>query len=313
MNGAERIAGDTTAEAVSWLEKRAGGRPTFLFFHLFDPHWVYRPPLDHLLPLLREGQSSKYEDHESLHPEGGEQQQVDDYIRFYDAEIAYADAQVGLLIAALKTKAYWEKTLLIVMADHGETLDERGWFFDHGGRVNEEQIRIPLLIRFPGDRYSGRRLDAPVHQIDLLQTVLDFLGIPEPPGLHGRSLVPVVRQEAEIDSSRPLVSMARPTPERMKDLPSLVRKKGAIVSVRSWPHKLIVYPGPEGEDIHQLFNLEDDPGEEVDLSRSNPEAVARLLAELTIWRRKVDGSEELPVPELSQEAEDALRSLGYIR
>ncbi len=105
----------------------------------------------------------------------------------------FADAQLGGLLDTLETHGYWDETLVIVLAGHGETRADRAAHLNDDARIDEEQIHIPMVMRFPGDAFAGQRIAGPVHQIDLLPTILDYLDIDPPAGLQGRSLLPVIR------------------------------------------------------------------------------------------------------------------------
>ena len=93
----------------------------------------------------------------------------------YDGGILYADGYLGRLIDLLRELGHWEETLLVVLSDHGEE------FWDHGNvghahTLFQELVHVPLLVRLPGDRHSGRRVEATVRLIDVGPTILDLVG-----------------------------------------------------------------------------------------------------------------------------------------
>ena len=315
----EREAGRTLDAIIEWLERRPShAEPLLLLFHMFDPHYPYSPPGRYVQPFLAENRVPSPGDLHDLYGVGGTPEQVAEYIKFYDAEIRYTDAQIGRLLEGLESHTCWDRTLVVVTADHGETLDERDWVFDHGARLYDEQTLIPLLIRFPEDRWGGRRIDAPVHHVDIAPTILDALGLPVPPGTHGRSLVPILDGVEVFDSHRPQFSVARPEPGRVAGLEATLSVDGMVSSIRSWPYKLIEYPVEStgsGEDtfVYQLFKLDDDPAELDDLSARAGDILERLRAELRAWQLETGTAEIGPVPELDPETEERLRSLGYTR
>jgi arylsulfatase A-like enzyme len=237
---------------------------------------------------------------------------MEDYIAYYDGEIAYADAHVGRLMVALWENGLWEDAVVVVVSDHGETLDDRGLPFRHGARVYEEQIRVPLMIRFPGGRHGGLRIRAPVHHVDIMPTILDYLELPLPDGAQGESLMPLIRGDAAPDPARPIFTTARPEPAHVPEVEHPLVKTGLITAIREWPLKLIAYPTEEGH-VHQLFDLAQDPGEKENLAAERPDVVRSLAAELRRWRAAVGGDREIPEPTLSPEAEEMLRSLGYLK
>jgi len=311
--GIQRTAPATLRLALDWLEAEAGrGAPFFLFLHLYDPHYSYNAAEPFASRFLEPGTRFRYPllaDRERLRRGEARPGEVDEYIRRYDGEIAYADHAVGILRNVLELLGCWDQSIVIVVSDHGETLDERAWVLDHGSRVTEEQIRIPLLLRLPGGRYGGQRVETPVHHVDLVPTVLELLGEPVPEGLHGRSLLPLLDGLTPREPDRTLLSYARPMPERIDELPSFSRK-GLVVSLRAPPLKLVAYPN-EGGALYQLFDLEADPAERRDLAASRPQLVEALAARLEDLERQVGEPGAKAVPALPPDAEERLRALGY--
>jgi len=309
----QRPAPLTARAALEWVLGGPGGdKPMFLFFHLFDPHAPYAPPPAQARPFMSEGQDPDPGKLHSLIGQGGTPREMEDYRRFYDAEIRYADTSVGKLIETLKEAGFWDRALVIFLSDHGETLDDRFWPFDHGARLYEEQIDVPFMIRFPRDAYAGTRVGTPVHHVDLLPTVLDYLGLPLPQGLHGRSLMPLIERAERGDPGRPIFSVARPEPARVPEAGAPLDRGGMVVSLRRWPYKLIAYPGEEGP-ILQLFDLAGDPGEERNVAAAESRILADLRDKLDSWYGAVGAAEIPPAQDLSPETEKQLRSLGYIR
>jgi len=304
----DQVAEVTFEIASRELERAPKEKPLFLFFHLFDPHYHYRAPAKYAHLFLPEGRKGyKYPVMADLgrlrwkEPRPGE---AEEYVSRYDGEIAYADHYVGELHDKLKELGRYDNSLILFTSDHGETLSERRWMFDHGGRAYDEQIRIPLVVRFPGGKWGDRRLTAGAQHPDYLPTILDFLGVPLPGKVEGRSLMKAVRGQ-EQPSPRAMISLARPEPGRVKHLPRPVVKKGLIKSVRLPPDKLIIYPA-EGGPIFELFDLKNDPREKRNLAEQKPQLVKEL-------QKKIDlsllGSGEKQ--ELSEEDRELLRSLGY--
>jgi choline-sulfatase len=152
----ERPADAVIGDAVSWLES-VQRTPFFLWVHLNDPHCPHDPP---------EPYRSRY-----LDP--------------YTGELAFVDAQIGVLLDALSRRDLLKHAIVIIVGDHGESLGEHGER-DHGLTLYQSVLRIPLIVRSPG--LVPRRVDAPVRLIDVMPTVLDLLGV-EPPPMEGVSLV----------------------------------------------------------------------------------------------------------------------------
>jgi len=195
----ERRGDRTVARALSWLEEQEADRPYFLWVHLFDPHGPYAPPQpwDH---AYYEG--DPYDPTErSLPPAEALPPYLRDSLRGvtdlqwplaqYAGEISYADAQLGVLLAAIEARGDTDRTLVIVAADHGESLGEHGVWFNHGDDLFEATTRVPLALRLPGVLPAGKVVTELVELGDVAPTVYDLLELPEPETVEGRSLVPL--------------------------------------------------------------------------------------------------------------------------
>jgi arylsulfatase len=110
----------------------------------------------------------------------------------YDEKLAATDACLAELFEELERGRVFDDTVVLVTADHGEAFYEHGTIF-HGEHVHEELVRVPLIVRLPGDGWKPARIDGVVELIDLYPTVHELLGLPIPPHVQGRSLVPLMR------------------------------------------------------------------------------------------------------------------------
>jgi arylsulfatase A-like enzyme/tetratricopeptide (TPR) repeat protein len=153
----ERDARDTVARARAWLAA-GDGRPSFCWVHLFEPHYPYAPP---------EPFASKYA------PDS------------YKGEVAATDAALAPLLQPILDGPERESTIVVLTADHGESLGEHGEA-THGIFTYESTLRVPLVIRARGLQHGIRQDDA--RHVDIAPTILDLLSIPVPPDLDGRSL-----------------------------------------------------------------------------------------------------------------------------
>ncbi len=156
--------------------------PYFYWLHLFDAHYPYDAPGSQPRPATTEAEA-----------------QVDRR-RLYYEQIAWLDRQIGRFLDALRLLPGWDETIVVVAADHGESLLD-GIEPTHGWFVYDVTMRIPLLIRFPGGK--PRHIDTSVSLIDVMPTLLDLLGIARPDlRFDGESLAPLVRDGAEEISGR---------------------------------------------------------------------------------------------------------------
>jgi arylsulfatase A-like enzyme len=308
----EREARSTWQRARVWLKARDPERPLFLFFHLFDPHSPYRPPVELAQRFLPEGTAEpRFPSPVDIarvrrgHAEPGE---LDAYVAAYDGEIAHADSYMGRLLHLLRKLGLYENSVIIVTSDHGETLGERPYAFDHGARLYEEQIRVPLTIRLPGGEHAGTRVGSIARHIDLAPTVLDLLGV-DPWPVPGRSLRSSWTGGQAPDTTT--FSFARPVAARVPEVTGPLAETGLLAALRRPPEKLIAYPTVSGAWVYQLFDLGDDPAEREDRASLDPERTGELAAELEGWLATVGRLDHKP-SEVAPEDLEALRSLGYL-
>src|SRR5260221_8601355 len=153
----------TLGFVLEWVSQQKGG-PFFLWFHLWDAHDPYNPP----------------EPFRSKFPGAP-----------YNGGIAYVDSIVGKLLDYLRTQGLYDNTLIAVAADHGESLGEHGEL-THSIFLYDSTIHVPLLVKFPANRFVSQHVNATASLVDLAPTVLDALGQTPPPAMHGHSLLPLI-------------------------------------------------------------------------------------------------------------------------
>jgi len=234
--------------------------------------------------------------------------------RLYAADIRNTDDHIAELVNGLRI-ALGDDWLIVFTADHGESLGENGYFFDHGDYVSGAELHVPLAFAFPAtDPLHGSRTVADwVSLIDVMPTLAELLDLPLPPGsrLDGRSLVPLLRG----DSLPP-----RPVFAECGDsfFPDLVHGRvhfdidGRFRTVIFGTKKLIWTPGQEPDHAYQLYDLASDPSETADLYRSEAADadVVRLRSLLDEWYRR--GRPGNPKQPLSAADHERLRALGYV-
>jgi arylsulfatase A-like enzyme len=159
-----RYAEDVTPPALTWLHKHANKKkPFFLWVHYFDPHepYIYRTDFDP-------------PDVDSAHPyKPPEDGDMRERMRNYDSEIYYADHNIGKLLAALDSMHVKNSTMVVLVADHGESLGQHD-YVGHGRHVYEGIIHIPFIVRYPGHVKAGQTIDTPVSIIDVMPTIVDL-------------------------------------------------------------------------------------------------------------------------------------------
>ncbi len=326
-------AADVTASAQHWLDEGHDQGPFFLWVHYLDPHWRYAPPppYDHAFDAGFKDPFTLYADLDAgLLTKG--QVIFDDVlspattqhvVSLYDGEIAATDQAIGLLLARLDRIA--RPLLVVLTADHGESLGEHGYRFAHGEYLYEQGLRIPLLVRFPGSVPAGRRFSGLAMNIDVAPTILGLLKIDGMQSVEGRPLFvpgPAVAGGAagaegfEPAPGRPLVFAESDYelihPENRRHYVN--GPTGRWTSAADDRYKLIQIPHA-GEEALELYDLQADPGELRDLSASNhhQEIRLRLLRALRQFADYGTGPTPTVEPEpLNQEDRDRLRSLGYV-
>jgi arylsulfatase A-like enzyme len=181
--------------AVSWLANNRHS-PFFLFLHYYDNHWDYLAPEpyrslydpDYTGPLNGTAIAR-----EPLYSNPPNEADIRHLIALYDGEVRQTDEDLGQMLAALEEKGLFENSIIVVSSDHGEEFYEHGHTSHHG--VYDELIHVPLVISAPG--HESRSTDALASQVDILPTVLDYLGIPVPALCRGKSLRPVIEGRAQ--------------------------------------------------------------------------------------------------------------------
>jgi choline-sulfatase len=269
LSAIQRPGNEVVDKALPWIEQVKDSR-FFAWIHLYDPHTPYRPP---------EPFQTRYKDHP------------------YNGEIAFADSQVGRVVQLLQSLGLYERTVLVVLGDHGESLGDHGES-THGFFIYESVNHVPFVIRAPYSLTQGRRVADPVREVDVMPTILDLLGVEGPKGIPGVSLVPLMtgaRRELGLDAYS----------ETMYPLHHYGWSD--LRAIRSGRYKVIDAPRPE------LYDLERDPKETTNLFEQR-----RTLGEGMIGRlRGIEAGfsrtvAALPAGDVDPEARARLAALGYV-
>lgn len=301
MDPIERKAVDTNKDVVKWLAKKRSG-PFFAWIHYYDPHTPYRAP-EELVEKFYSGGDPYDPEKTSMHnveiPDDmrSELRGVTDldYVRaLYAAEVNYTDRYIGELRKTLEELKLLDNTILVIVADHGEGLGEHN-YIEHASKIYEEQLWIPLIIRFPNRFTGGMKIREMVASVDIAPTVLDLLGFEGISGSDGRSLLPVTQDGYKEENSRHLYAETVKWDER---------------SMRNDRYKLI--RNGQSEQRFELYDLIEDPDESINLSADRKEVFSALQKELDEIIKKD------PVPDLTKSGTtnkrtlDRLKSLGYL-
>lgn len=296
FDAADYRAAALTDAALDWMrEHREPGRPLFLWVHYMDPHSPYRAP---------EAWGHSFQHAGSMPiPAGRVPRSVEesgvsdalDYVDAYDEEIAYTDSEIGRLLVGYSELRDVGAALIVVTADHGESLVERGIWFGHMWSVFEEIVRVPLMIRGPG--VASGRPQSLVSAVDIAPTILAFAGADVPEGLRGRDLL----SAAKISADR-LVFVE--TSIRFSHL------RAVIQGNRKWIAKL--KRGDREVRTQKQFDLTRDPRERHPNAWSGDDAPNRLLELIESDPDPGGAPSYFQRGNLRQESIEALRKLGYV-
>ncbi len=329
----ERRGEHVTAAVVDYLDTIDLPEHLFLFAHFFDPHAPYTAPAPFDTMYDPEGwadmpRMSAIRHHSSM-PESVREEYARRLKLHYASEISYVDDQVGRLLDELDARGILDDAIVVLTSDHGECMWEHGEEFDHGRTVYQATMHTPCVVRLPGARLGGTRVDGIVASVDVLPTVLDFLGLDSPNGLDGEAIaLDLAALESPLE---PRIRFGEATkPERDVETDPRWQNLKKARCVRDGDHKYIETPYLW---MAELYDLEYDPREIDDLlsaegsgddeggtpaahrlSRGELESLhERLEAELTAW---TETAEPLPSHFDSSQIDETirrLRSLGYLQ
>jgi len=290
-------------QIFDWLNRRGQDGPFFLYVHTIDPHAPYDPPESYrreFAPEVRDRIAGSFEHIRGL--ASGEIPRTSrtdqDLVDLYDAEVAFADRQFGLLLDNLQDRGLFDDMLILFVSDHGEGFYEHG-VQGHGWDLYRESLQVPLIVK-PPRMIRGQRVAEPVQHIDLLPTLLDLLGIEAPRTLQGRSLVPLLGHD--------------PAPESAQSpIFSYMDYEGRVgMSLIRGPWKLIEPLSSGFTPTRELYHRFRDPDERLDLEAEYP-VLAGFLA--TLIRQQLLELERLPEVEtmdFDDETQQQLKALGYL-
>ena len=274
LNG--KTANLVTDSALNWL-KESHKKEFFLFLNYFDPHEPYMPPREFLEKMIPNRPLSSMTRLQA------------DKIR-YDAEILFMDHQISRLIQKLKNMGIYDNTWVIVTADHGELLGEHGKF-RHGFYLYQEEIHIPLILKYPAGEVSPSRTDVMVQLNDVFAMILDRLQIPLPEN---------IQASLPNNITHPILAETYPLNFPSGHWRTIIQGNLKFL----WNSK----------GKHKLFDLSKPDGEDINLIKKHPQKASQMLAERDSYLAKLPRpGPSAPVRKLDKQTSEALKSLGYVK
>jgi arylsulfatase A-like enzyme len=320
------------------LEDQGGGRPFFLLVFFSTAHFPYAAPAPYYHRFADEAYRGRYKYDKPVGlgsdaaPDARDRAQVR---ALYDGAVAAVDDGAARILEALKSDGQAERTVVVVTADHGETLYEGDHGVGHGDHLfGDEGTHVPLVVVDPRQPLAqGRRVDAIARDVDLAPTLYALTGAPPPPDLDGRSLAPALEgrpleprrayAESELwftedipglpaDMRLPYPGVARLTEVDTQHGDEVVLQQAAgpvtLVArhrmVRDERWKLVYVPARAGVRW-MLFDTAADPEETRDVAALHPDVTARLQADLWSWMLQDRGMTERGGYLVPAEARDA--------
>ena len=292
-------------QAIGFIERQSGERPWFAFCSFIAPHHPFEAPRERIArfdPAQFEVPAAAPEEERRLLPERVAQawHEMDRWtesgkravMRHYAASISLIDDGVGQLLHTLRERGELDNTLIVFAADHGEFACRRG-LVRKPSLHYDDILRVPLIIRLPGGSGAGRRVEGLVELADLHPTLLGLVGIAPNPGVQGRDWSEALRTGGPIGRESIYADMYDDPVDETRCLHVSGGPYMAVQTLRTERWKLNLYP-TAGFRFGQLFDLEQDPGEQV--NRYGDPAVRSVREEL-LWnlnRRRFEQADPVP-------------------
>jgi arylsulfatase A-like enzyme len=298
-----------THAAGEWFASRARG-PSFVYLQPMNCHGPYKVPDAHEADLLGRRPKRGFRYYQGWmksilreHHLAARARVTDDYLESlreqYDVAIRYETDQVGEFLDAVRRAGRFDDALIVLTADHGEELFDHGGF-SHGYSLHAEVLRVPLLVKLPGQQ-AARVVHENVSLLDVLPTVLEVAGVPPQPDDHldGRSLTGLA------------AGGTRPPEPLVFDVDWDKRAVGRALADGDW--KLVeLESNYEGlHHVAQLYNIADDPTESHDLVADESARLATMQAQLATMAASLQGAAK-PANSLTDEDRKQLEALGYL-
>lgn len=306
-------ADHVTDFALKALNQLKGSKKFFLWIHYVDPHYQYRPPA----PYDRMYVGDKYYDKSRILKVNAEDtnyydgiakraydldhsNEWDFYIAQYDAEIHFVDDQLKRLFAELDNQGLWKNSVVVLTADHGESLGENHYFFEHGWFPYTACSNVPLMVWSPKE--TPRRVAQTTALLDLAPSLLRMLKIPIPTSFEGKPWD---------DQPRAVYVEAGE---------GGLNRSNFTRSMILWPYHLVYVPSPTYQNMMQkspleLYDLEKDWAENKNLAAASPDKTKEMEKQLFKWIASAPNyvPPKGKSPDYDPQAIEQMESLGYLQ
>lgn len=299
--------------------------PFFAWLHLFDPHFPHSAPARFSSVHQGTPPLATLEDYRSRQPAHAEKiidqqayNNIENTLRRYDMEVAFADEALGKIMVSLREKGLLENTVIIVTSDHGEGLYEHacypemaedklehGLYVSHYSHVYEEALHVPLVLQGPGIA-ANQRIDGLVENLDLYPTMLHLAGLEADPGTHGMNLLAgdwKAKRAIYAFGPRDHAMRARNGYKLIHPV-SVDKTSDRIIKPRLLTRKHTRDP--------QLYNLDSDLDERNDLGEQRPAEREAMQKTLFHWQEKHKDALS-DTPPTTEKMLERLRALGYLK
>ncbi|UCE43341.1 MAG: sulfatase [Candidatus Aminicenantes bacterium] len=316
FDGAEWIC----RSVLNWIDNHKD-RDFFLFIHTYQPHNPFSCPPPYNSLFL--DKADEWKEIDILKLIGGKQgvfsnlseRERENIINLYDAEIRYTDEKlIEPLLKKLKDTGLYEQSTIIITSDHGEEFyDHRGW--EHGHTLYNELLKVPLIIKFPGSEFAGKKIDTIVRLIDVMPTILDKMGLKRSgQSFDGKSLMPVLKDRENADRTFRAYKADNILNSHVPEKISINEASVKLILNKKFTAEQIDFfssSPPELVSI-ELYDLSKNLIEKNNIVNEKPQIatqLARLLNEISIQMKEGKSKKA----DIDKDLMEQLRALGYLR
>ncbi|MFW6132150.1 MAG: sulfatase-like hydrolase/transferase [Candidatus Aminicenantaceae bacterium] len=315
-NSAETIG----ESVVNWIDLN-DDKNFFLFVHTYQTHNPYTCPEPYNSMFL--SNDSKWHEINILKHLGGKkgifkplsEEERRNIIDLYDAEIRYTDETlIHPMLKKLKELNLYDQTMIIITSDHGEEFyDHHGW--EHGHSLYDELLKVPLIIKFPNSRFSGKKVNSMVRLVDIMPTILQELKIePSQMKWDGLSLFSVLKGKENDHRTFIAEKGNNAIKSHIPQQLSMNSGKNKLILNKKFTDQYLEFftVKPPLKKTIELYNLSHDPLETKNIADQKSEIANQIIRQINEMIHKTK-KRKLTKPELNKKIENQLRDLGYIK